>query len=427
MNNNIRQEIMPNIWLRAVQTDKFKNGVFSISFLTPLEQETASANSLFANILRRGCEKYPDMKAVAAVLDNLYGASVEVAVRKRGESQCIGFVASVLDDKYARDGETLLAPMVQFLSDLLLHPVTENGVFSDEFTQGEKANLISQVRARLNDKRQYATHRLIEQMCKEERYGVSSMGEEAQISNLTPAMVWAQYKKVIESAPVELYYCGSCTFSQVKDICIQAFSDLASDAREEIPSCDVRIHAHPQPLYFEDALNVTQGKLAMGFRTGGITVWEAEYPALVLCNALFGGSTLSKLFMNVREKLSLCYYASSVLDKMKGIILVSSGIEFKNFETARNEILSQLKAISNGEITKEELEGVRNSVIGSIKSASDSQDRMEDFWLTQAVAQLDDNAEDLIAHLQAVTKDEIAAVARKIELDAVYFLKGDQI
>ena len=192
------------------------------------------------------------------------------------------------------------------------------------------------------------------------------------------------------------------------------------------PDCEVRISAGPEPRVVEEAMDVTQGKLAMGFRTGGLTCWEEDYPALVLCNAIFGGTTLSKLFLNVREKLSLCYYASSVLEKMKGLVLVSSGIEFDKYQQARDEILAQLDNIRSGKIEDWELEGARRTVISGHLATLDDQARQEEFWLGQAAAGLDETAEELAARFEAVTREQVMEAARKLELDTIYFLKGKE-
>ena len=169
---------------------------------------------------------------------------------------------------------------------------------------------------------------------------------------------------------------------------------------------------------------MTQGKLAMGFRTGGITCWEEDYPALTVLNALFGGTTMSRLFLNVREKLSLCYYASSTLEKMKGLLLVSSGIEFDKYDTAREEILAQLESIRRGEIEDWELEGTRSILINGHRSTLDDQGRLEEFWLGQSAAGLDIGIEELVEGIRRVTREQVAAAAQKLELDTIYFLRG---
>ena len=188
--------------------------------------------------------------------------------------------------------------------------------------------------------------------------------------------------------------------------------------------CEVALHAGTEPRYVEDQLDVTQGKLAMGFRTGGITCWEEDYPALTVLNALFGGTTMSRLFLNVREKLSLCYYASSTLEKMKGLLLVSSGTEFDKYDTARKEILAQLESIRRGEIEDWELEGTRSILINGHRSTLDDQGRLEEFWLGQSAAGLDIGIEELVEGIRRVTREQVAAAAQKLELDTIYFLRG---
>ena len=173
-------------------------------------------------------------------------------------------------------------------------------------------------------------------------------------------------------------------------------------------------------------MDVSQGKLALGFRAGGQSCWEEDYPAFTLCNAIFGGTTLSKLFMNVREKLSLCYYASSVTEPRKGIVMVSSGIEFDKYQTARDEILAQLEAIRRGEIEPWELEGSRRALIGAYRATLDDQGRQEEFWLGQSVAGLEDGPEELARQLEDVTLEQVARSARRFQLDTIYFLKGKE-
>ena len=299
----LRRELFPGVWLRTVHTHKFKSSYLSLTLLAPLSAETASANALIPSVLRRGTADHPDLESLSAALDELYGGAVEPIVRKKGETQCVGFAASFLDDAYALEGEPVLEGAAALLGELLLRPRTQNGMFYPDYVAG---------------------------------------------------------------------------------------------------------------------------KLALGFRTGGITRWEEDYPALVMCNAVFGATPLSKLFLNVREKRSLCYYASSNLEKMKGLLLVSSGIEFGQYQQARDEILAQLEAVRRGEIEDWELEGARRTLIGGHRSTLDDQSRLEEFWLGQTAAGLDTGIEELVEGLKAVTREQVAAAAQKLELDTVYFLNGKE-
>lgn len=421
-----RTQLFPGVWLRTVHTDKFKSAYLSLTLLAPLEEESASLNALLPRVLRRGTQTHPDMESMSAALDELYGGAIEPVVRKKGETQCVGFLASFLDDAYALDGEDILSGAAALLGELLLRPLTRDGVFDPDYVEGEKANLIDELRGQINDKRIYATRRLTQIMCRGEGFGVDKLGDEGRAAAITPESLWAQYEKLLRQAQIEVYYCGSATPERVERALSQALAALPVNGEREEPACEVRIHAEPEPRVVEEAMDVSQGKLAMGWRTGGITVWEEECPALAVCSAVFGGTSMSKLFMNVRERLSLCYYASSALEKQKGLMIVSSGIEFKNYETAKSEILTQLEDVKTGKIGDDELEGARRILINSHLSMEDDQARLEEFWLRQAVAGTERTPKELAARLETVTREQVAAAARKLELDTVYFLKGKE-
>ena len=362
----------------------------------------------------------------SAALDELYGGAIEPAVRKRGETQCLGFVASFLDDAYALKGEKILEPAADLLGELLLNPYTQSGVFASDYTAGEKANLIDRIRAQINDKRTYATQRLAQEMCKYEAFGVDKLGDESRVSAITPESLWERYQTLLREAQVEVYYCGSASPDRVAEALKGALDRLPVNENRVDPECSVRVSAGPEPIVVEEEMDVSQGKLTMGFRTGGLTCWEEEFPALFLCVAVFGGTTLSKLFMNVREKLSLCYYASATLEKMKGLVLVSSGIEFDKYQTAKDEILAQLEAVRQGEIEDWELEGSRRTLIGACQATLDDQGRQEEYWMGQTAAGLELAPEEFAAQLEAVTREQVSAAARKLELDTIYFLKGKE-
>lgn len=426
MSEVTRRELFPGVWLRTVHTSKFKSSYLSVTMLAPLRAETAAAYALIPSVLRQGTAVHPDMEHISAALDNLYGGAIEPVVRKKGETQCVGFVASFLDDAYALEGEQILEPAARLLGEVLLKPRTENGVFDSTYVKGEKANLADRIRGAINDKRSYATSHLTELMCSEEAYGVNKLGDLEYLEPLTPETLWQHYQELLKNTVVELYYCGSAQPDRVAEALKGALAELPRSEERFVPECDVRLTAESEPRVIEEAMDVTQGKLALGFRTGGLTCWEEEYPALVMCNAIFGGTAMSKLFMNVREKMSLCYYASSMLERMKGLILVSSGIEFENAEKAKCEILHQLEQVKRGEIEDWELEGARRILVGSYRSVLDEQGRQEEFWLGQAVAGLESSPEDTAASFETVTREQVAEVAQKLVLDTIYFLKGKE-
>ncbi|MBS5136050.1 MAG: insulinase family protein [Oscillospiraceae bacterium] len=418
-----RSELFPGVHLTAVHTEKFKSCVLGASFLAPLDRTKAACNALVPSVLRRGTQEHPDMESLSSALDELYGGSIEPVVRTRGETQCVGFLGSFLDDAYTLDGSAILEKAAGLLGELLLRPCPAQGVFRRDYTDSERQNLIDRIRAQVNDKRSYALLRLKREMCAGEPFGVDRLGDESSARAITPESLWARYQDLLRTAPMELYYCGSAKPERVADALRAALSQLPTDGvRTPLPRPAAK-EAPAQPREVVESLDVTQGKLTMGLRTGS-TVWSEDYPALLLANAIFGGTTTSRLFLHVREKLSLCYYASSQLEKLKGVMLVSSGVEFDKVGEARAEILSQLEACRKGAFEDWELEGARRSVVSALHSAMDAQARLEDFWLGQAVAGLTEDPEALARRVEEVTREQVVAAFSSLQLDTIYFLKG---
>lgn len=365
------------------------------------------------------------MESLSAALDELYGGAIEPIVRKKGETQCLGFVASFLDDAFAPGGEPILEPAAGLLGELLLRPRLQDGIFAEEYVSGERANLVDRIRGQINDKRSYATLRLGQLMCGEEAFGVDKLGDVEHAAAVTPGSLWERYQQLLSTAQIELYYCGSAEEERVARALKEALSALPVNEGRICPDCEVRLHAGPEPSMVEESMDVTQGKLAMGFRTG-IDAWDEDYPALMLLNAVYGGTTTSKLFLNVRERLSLCYYASSGLMKYKDVMLVSSGVEFSKVGQAQDEILAQLQACKDGGFTDDELEWARRSVVSTLMTTLDAQSRLEDYWLGQATAGLTEAPDELAQRVERTTRAQVQAAAQKLTLDTVYFLKGKE-
>ena len=415
-------ELQPGVWLTAVQTKKFKSSVLGAQFLAPLTAQSAAVNALTPMVLRRGTAKHPDLESLSAALDELYGGSLEPMVRKKGETQCVGFVGSFLDDAYTLNKEQVLEPAAALLSELIGAPYTRDGAFCPDYTRQEKANLIDRIKAQVNDKRQYAQIRMVAEMCAGEPFGVDKLGSMEAVEAITPQTLWEGYQTLLNQARVELYYCGSADPERVQAAFHPLLTVLPEGKRAGLVR-PAKKKAPKTPRRVEEALDVTQGKLAMGFRTN-CDAWDEHYPALMLVNAIYGGTTTSKLFMNVREKLSLCYYASSGLMNDKDVMLVSSGVEFDKVGQAEGEILSQLYKCQAGDFSDDELEWARRSVVSTLRTTLDTQSRMEDYWLSQSAAGLTEGPDDMAARVEAVTRAQVVEAAQDLTLDTVYFLKG---
>lgn len=417
---NHRTEILPGVYLTAVQSDKFKTGCFSLNLLRPMKKEEAAANALIPSVLLRGSETCPDIASISAKLDELYGASVGTLVRKKGEVQLVGFYCDYVQDEYV--DEPVFAPLMAFLAELLLNPRLENGAFPEAVVDSEKLNLENAMLSRINDKRTYAASQLIRTMCAGQPYGIPRIGEPEDLKNITAKSLYAHYRDLLATSRVELFYMGSLSPEAVTKVLQTVLADLPR-AEAFVPVGTTPAPAARPVQEKTERLDVTQGKLSLGFFTD-ITAKNPRYPALVLAATVFGGGATSKLFTNVREKMSLCYYASASFEKFKGVLSVSSGIEFSKLETAKTEILRQLEACKAGDITDDELESAKGYLVSDLKIAMDSPGRLDDYYMGQILLEQDGTMADLASAIARVTKQEAADAIQALRLDTIYALEG---
>jgi len=364
------------------------------------------------------------MESLSAVLDDLYGVRIEPIIRKKGEMLSIGFYVDFPDDRYIPAGEAVLEKAVNIVCEILLSPDMRNGKLREDYIESEKSNLIDDIRAAVNDKRGYSIDRLLEKMCKTEAFGVNKLGTELQARKITAGSLTAHYHNIIRGSQIEIFYCGSAGPEIIEAAFTAALSKLPERVKAEIPKTNVVLKPSGDKLRrFTEKLEVSQGKLTVGFRMGD-AMTAPDYPALMVLNAIYGGSITSKLFLNVRERLSLCYYASSMLDKHKGIMLVASGVEFSNFETALREILAQLESIKQGDVSDSELICAKRVIVTSVKSALDRPGGLEELYFDSSICTVSYDPLKLSDMVQSVTLDRISDAVAGIKPDSVFFLTG---
>lgn len=419
-----RSEIMPGVFLSHLRSDKFKTACMSITLLTQLQRETASMNALIPFVLRRGTTSYNDIEKLSMRMDELYGTAIEPVVRRIGEIQCIGFYGSFPEPEYLPDGKALLGEAVSLMGQLLLSPATRGGLLLPQYVESEKEKLAELIRSVINDKRSYALKRCIEEMCCFEDYAVGRFGGETECEGINYKKLSKHYKSLLRTSPVEVFYCGRAAQEVVEGAVHDALAVLPRGEINYELGTDVRMNTvEEKARTVVEELEVNQGKLVIGFRLGKC-MEEPDIPAIYVFNSVFGGGTSSKLFKNVREKLSLCYYASSACVVKKGLMLVQCGIDFDKFDAAKDEIFAQLEAIRNGEITDEELDAAKRCVASDLRAMTDSQGELEGFWLSQALDGLEYGPMELAELIEDVSREDAAEIARSVECDMIYFLRG---
>lgn len=412
--------LLPGVTLRCFPDDRFKHACLSIQLVRPMCREEAALNALLPAVLLRGCREYPDMRAITRRLDDLYGAGVGTLVRRVGDCQTTGLYASFIEDRFALSGDAILQPMTAFLGSLLFRPVLQESAFLPEFVESEKTNLIATIEAQLNDKRGYAMEQLLKAMCRGDSYGVPRLGEKEDVAAITPQSLYAHYRAILEESPVHICYVGSARPEQVAQWMEQLLSGLP---RGNIRALRQTPLSPAQPSDLSETMQVSQGKLCMGFTTP-VTISAEGFPAMQVFNTLFGGGMTSKLFVNLREKNSLCYAIGSSYYGAKGMLTVSAGIDSAMDAAVREQILEQLEACRRGEITDEELQAAREALRSGLRSVSDSPGAMENYYATAALSGQKLSPEEYIRAVEQVTAQQVAQVAKTLQLHTVYFLKG---
>ena len=413
-------ELFPGITLRCYPDQRFKHGCLSVQLVRPMCREEAALNALLPAVLLRGCSSCPDLRDITLRLDDLYGAAVGTQVRRVGDYQTTGFYASFIEDRYAMEGDAVLAPMVSFLKELLLDPVKEDGAFRADFVEGEKKNLISTIEAQLNDKRAYAMEQMMRRMCREDTFGLSRLGEKEDVAAITPKALFDHYQNILRTSRIDVFYVGSAPANQVAELIREMLGGIERNY-VNLPE-QTGFHNCPGGAY-EEQMDVAQGKLCMGF-TSPVTIRDEGYVAMQLLNLVFGGGMTSKLFMHIRETLSLCYAIGSGYHGSKGIISVSAGIDSSRSKQVQGEVLAQLEACCRGDITQEELTAAKQAMRAGILSTPDAPATIEGYYATAALSGMQLTMEEYLAAVEQVTVQQVAEAARQLELHTVYFLKG---
>ena len=380
----------------------------------------AAKNALIPAVLLRGTERHRDLRDITKKLDDLYGASVSALVRRIGDYQTTGLYCAFMDDRYAMADDKVLEPMVEFLRELLFQPVTEEGGFRREFVEGEKRNLILTIESERNDKRAYAATQLLRIMCKEDSFGIPRLGTKEQVAAIDHKALYLHYQQILRQSAVELFYVGSRDTAQMAALLRPLFADIERNyvnLPEQSPFRDgVGEHRVEQ-------MDVTQGKLCMGFVTS-ITNRSPEFAAMQVFNCIFGAGMTSKLFMQVREKLSLCYSISSGYYGSKGIVTVGAGIDMDKEQLTRQEIEKQLAACVVGDITKEELQSAKEAILTSLRSVHDSPGAIEGYYATAALSGIGLSIEQYREAVENTTVEQVQSAASTVKLHSSYFLKG---
>ena len=415
-----RSVLSDGVFFSGVHDSRFKTMKISANIIVPLSAETASEYALLCGVLSRSTKAYPDFTALSKKLSALYGADLNVSIRKTGDNQVLTIAASGLDDRYTLNGESVAKELSELLCGVIFEPNLQNGAFVPEEVEQERRQLLDVIDSEFNDKRIYANVQMIANMCADETYGVKRYGTAEKIKAATPQSLCEAWKRLLKTAVFEIMYIGDSSPEPAAEVFRSAFAKVC---RTPVTTQTEVIRSADRVKRVTEEMNVAQSKLVMGLRTGTALPDREIYATLMMC-AILGGTATSKLFCNVREKQSLCYYCGSRYDKMKGIIVIDSGVEGENAEKLEAGVLKEIEDMKNGVITDFEISATKMAVINSFFTSNDTVSGIESWYSAQLFDGSFKSMEEMAAVINAVTKEEIVAAANRLTLDTVYLLKN---
>lgn len=425
MNDIISKKITDGVSFHLIKTEKFKTNLLSLYIKLPVLRENITVSALLPMVLRRGSEKYPSLSALSKKCEELYGASLYCGLRKKGDFAFLYFSLEFVSEEYI--SEKTLCEAFSFLKEVVFNPKTENGIFDARFVDSEKENLLDNINGIINDKKEYADLRVKEISFKNSTYGLSPFGYKEDIAGITPEGLYSYYKKVLNECKIDIFLSGTFDQEEASKLIENEFSEHIK------PRTPSMLHTAPASRDSKAGVNriteemsITQSKLCMSLYTNA-DPFSDDYYASAVFNCIFGGSPFSKLFNNVREKLSLAYYVSSRLDRHKACMLMSAGIENDKFEAAFDEIILWLDKMKHGDFTDGEIISAKKYLETNLTSIKDSLRSYEDYLASALTdGRTPETPDELIKKLNGVTREQIIHAASQTELDTVYLLTGSK-
>jgi predicted Zn-dependent peptidase len=408
--------------LHIVKTGKFKTNTLIWKMKAPLQKEDATVRALLPYVLQSSSSRFPATGLLRSHLDDLYGASLYVDLAKKGEYHVVTFSMDIANEKFLSDPAPLLRKAFEFLAEILLKPNAQDGKFNEETVRQEKRTQKQRIQSVFDDKMRYSNFRLVEEMCKGEPYALHVNGEMDEVDSITPEKLYQYYERAFAEDQLDFYVIGDVDPGEVESM---AGEYLKFSPREpkQLPRGSAAEDESVNEV--KEIQDVKQGKLNIGYRTN-ILYGDKDYYALQVFNGIFGGFSHSKLFINVREKASLAYYVASRLESHKGLMMVMSGIDNKNYDQAVGIIKDQMEAMRNGDFTEEEMAQTKAVIKNQLLETIDTARGMTEILYHNVVAGQEISLDLWMEEMDKATKEDIVAAAKKISMDTVYFLTGTE-
>lgn len=409
--------------LHILPSDKYKTITMVAKFKSPLRREGITERALLPHVLQKATNNHPNVRSLQSAFENLYGTALSSDGSKKGENHVISFRMEVVNEAYLNDQEPILEEALKLFHEVLFDPKTEGNGFDTEIVNREKQTLEQKITSIKDDKMSYANLRLMDNMCDGEPYSLHVHGYQEDLSSITPESLFKYYQNMITNDLLDVYVIGDIDETQIETMTDQYFSRENSSNVDNDQKADTKDVKVVNEVIEREEVN--QGKLHIGYRTY-TKFGDDDYYALQIFNGIFGGFPSSKLFMNVREKHSLAYYAASRFESHKGLLLVFSGIDPKDYDQAKSIILDQMEAMKRGEFTEEQVNETKEQVINQLQETMDNANGLIEVLYHQMISGAEMPASELMENIRKVTKEDVIRMANKVKLDTIYFLTSQE-
>lgn len=422
-----KYEIKQGVTLHVINTDKFKTDLTGIFLTLPISKENVTVNTLIPAILKRGSENLKTQQEINKTLEEMYGATFDCGVDKTGDNHVIRFYIESINSAFLPNKEEVISSALYTLFEIVFNPYTENGMFKEEYVNGEKNNIEQLINSKIDAKEQYALDKTIEKMYENEPYGLYKYGYVEDLSKITSKTAYERYLEIIKTCKIDIYVSGNIDEEEIKQIVFQNPNIEQLEERKANVIINNEETEEKQKVKIntiEESMDVTQGKLIIG-----LDIFENKVGtrfAASLYNVILGESATSKLFQNVREKASLAYSARSSYTRQKNNIFIRCGIEIKNYGKALNIIKEQLQAMKDGDFNEKDIENAKKYMKNGIKSIEETQDLEITYYFGQELSGYNLSPSQYEEEINKITKQQIVEMAKKIEINTIYFLKNNE-
>lgn len=416
-------KIKEGITLHVIDTNKFKTNMMAIFLTKKLTREGVTKEALIPAVLRLGTNNIKTQKEINKKLEELYGANFNCGIEKRGDNHILKFYMESICDEYSLENEDVLNKSISLLIDLVFNPLQENERFSEKYVEGEKENLRRIIEARIDNKANYAFTRCIEEMYKNQEYGLYEYGYVEDLEDINSTNLYKYYKKIIDESKIDIFVSGKIEDAKKIENIItnnKEINKLKDRKPEYVQDSKLELNRN-EIKEIKDKMDVAQGKIVIGINIKNNV--PEEY--INVYNTILGGGSNSKLFQNVREKASLAYTAGSRYLKTKNDILIRCGIEISNYDKAIKIIKEQLEDLKNGNFTEEDIQNAKELLIASISKIEDEQASEISYTLAQEISGDTKDINEIIENINRVNKENVMEVANNLRIDTIYFLTNN--